>query len=328
VDTETLTPFYGKFEAKPLERGFGITLGNALRRALLSSIRGASIVSLKIDGVLHEFSTIKDVVEDVTDIILNLKEVRLKLDGIEQANLKLDIHGEKDVKAEDIIAPENVKILNPDLHILTLTKGGKLKMDMLAKVGRGYIPSELNKDPSQPVGTMPIDSVFSPVKKVTFDVTATRVAQMTNYDKLNLEVWTDGSIKPQDAVSYAAKILKEQFSVFINFEDIDEEISFVADTKVNVQQPQNNDIMDALNKRVDELELSVRAANCLANANIKYLGELVQKSESDMLKTKNFGRKSLNEIKEILTNFKLSFGMDMGKWQLPKENPEKEKNVI
>jgi DNA-directed RNA polymerase subunit alpha len=327
VDNETLTKFYGKFEAKPLERGFGVTLGIALRRALLSSIRGASITSLKMDGVLHEFSTIKDVVEDVSDIILNLKEVRLKLEGTELANLKIDAQGEKDVKASDIIASDNVKILNPDSHLFTVAKGGKVRMDLTAKAGKGYVLSEENKDPNQPIGTIPIDSIFTPVKKVTFDVTNTRVGQMTNYDKLSLEIWTDGSIKPVDAISYAAKILKEQLSVFINIDEKDEDendvISVSNESNVVATIENKNNIMDALNKRVEELELSVRAANCLANANIKYIGELVQKSEVDMLKTKNFGRKSLNEIKEILTSMKLSFGMKIDNWQLPKESQTK-----
>lgn len=302
VEKDSLTQTYGKFIAKPLERGYGITLGNSLRRILLSSLQGAAVYAVKIDGVLHEFSTIQGVREDVTNIILNLKELRLKLNEGEHDVMHLNVSGEKDVKAADIKTSSKIEILNPDLHIATLGPDGKLKMELYVKMGRGYVPAERNKEDAQPIGVIPIDSIFTPILKVNYSVTNARVGQMTDYDKLTLEVWTDGSVKPDDAVAFAAKILKEQLQIFINFEETPEPLEEPVIEKTPRLNPN-------LYRRVDELELSVRSANCLQNASIKYIGELCQKSEPEMLKTKNFGRKSLNEIKEILASMGLSLGM-------------------
>ncbi len=306
IDSEKSNRFYGKFVCEPLERGFGITLGNALRRILLSSLQGAAICSVKIDGVLHEFSTIPGVVEDVTDIILNLKEIRLKLtDGERSAVLKIEKEGEGEVTAGDIIADSYVEVINPDHHIATLSPDGKLIMEMNVKMGKGYVPAERNADKDWPVGTIPMDAIFSPIKKVSYVVTQARVGQLTDYDKLTMEIWTDGSVLPEDALAYAAKILKEQLNVFINF---DEEPEIEEEEKEEKKEPELN---ENLFRSVDELELSVRSSNCLKNADIRYIGELVQKTEAEMLKTKNFGRKSLNEIKEILAEMGLSLGMKL-----------------
>lgn len=302
IDKATLTPTYGKFTAKPLERGYGITMGNMLRRVLLSSLQGAAITAVKIDGVLHEFSTLPGVREDVTNIILNLKELRLKLHEGSSDVMKIEASGEKEIKARDIKTSGKIEILNPDLHIATLGAEGKLKMELFVKMGRGYVPAERNKEEGQPIGVIPIDSIFTPVLKVNYNVTNARVGQMTDYDKLILEVWTDGSVKPEDAVAFAAKIVKEQLQIFINFEETAEPV----EETISEEVPKLN---ANLYRRVDELELSVRSANCLQNANIKHIGELCQKSEGEMLKTKNFGRKSLNEIKEILSSMGLSLGM-------------------
>ncbi|MGH7829052.1 MAG: DNA-directed RNA polymerase subunit alpha [Candidatus Binatia bacterium] len=300
VDEKSLTSTYGKFYCEPLERGFGQTVGNALRRILLSSLMGAAITSVRIKGVLHEFSTLPGITEDVTDIILNLKEVRLKLHNAEQETLRIEAKGPKTIQAGEIIAGPNVEILNPEQHIATLARDAKLEMEMMAKVGRSYVPAERNKEEGLPVDTVFIDAVFSPVRKTNFNVTNARVGQRTDYDRLVLEVWTDGSIKPDDAVAYAAKILQEQLQIFINFDE-------------EPRRPEKADVPSALNENlfrsVDELEFSVRSQNCLQNADIKYIGELVQKSEQEMLKTKNFGRKSLNEIKEILNEMGLELGM-------------------
>ena len=314
LDSETLTDTYGKFEAKPLERGYGTTLGNSIRRVLLSSLQGAAITHVKIEGVLHEFSTIKDVAEDVTDIILNLKEVRFRVTDADSAIAHIDISGEKEVKASDISCDQNTEVLNPDHLLATVYKGGKLKMELSIKTGKGYVPAEMNKEKGAPIGLIPIDSVYSPIRKVNFNVTNARVGQMTNFDKLTLEIWSDGSIRPDDAVAYAAKILKEQLTVFINFEEAPEEEEIKAPI-----EDEKDKITDSLNRRVDELELSVRSANCLQNANIKFIGELVLKTESEMLKTKNFGRKSLNEIKQILTDMGLTLGMNVSNWIPPKD---------
>ena len=305
IDADKSNEFYGKFVCEPLERGFGITLGNSLRRILLSSLQGAAIYSLKIDNVLHEFSTIPGVVEDVTDIILNLKEVRLRLNGERSAVIRIESEGEGEVKAGDIIADPNVEVLNPDHHIATLSPDGKLRMEMNVKMGKGYTPAAENADEDMPVGTIPIDSVFSPIKKVSYVVTQARVGQVTDYDKLTMEVWTDGSVLPENALAYAAKILKEQLNVFINFEE-EPEIEEPKD-----KGPKEPEFNENLLRSVDELELSVRSSNCLKNADIRYIGELVQRTEGEMLKTKNFGRKSLNEIKEILVEMGLSLGMKL-----------------
>jgi len=313
VEPETLTDNYGKFIAEPLERGFGITLGNALRRVLLSSIPGASIVAVKIDGVLHEFSTIPGVLEDVTELILNLKGVVLKYRGDIPKQLSLDLEGPAEVQAKDIVTDGTVEIVNPDHHIATLGENSKLKMELWVRSGRGYVPAERNKDQTYPVGTIPMDAIFSPIRKVNFNVTNARVGGVTDYDRLILEVWTDGSILPAEAVGIAAKILKDQLSVFIPFEEKEEFYPFPEEEEA--VRPELN---PNLYRSVDELELSVRSANCLRTAGIKLIGELVQKTEQELLKTKNFGRKSLNEIKEILASLGLSLGMQLENFPDPK----------
>jgi len=307
IEQESLTDFYGRFSCEPLERGYGITLGNSLRRVLLSSLQGAAITAVRIEGALHEFTTIGDVVEDVTDIVLNLKEVVLKAATAKTYTVRIDKEGPGPVYAKDINLTDGLSVLNPDHLIATLDKKGPLAMELTVNVGRGYVPAEKNKTPTMPIGTIPIDALFSPVRKVNYTVTNARVGQVTDYDKLTLEVWTNGSVKPQDAVAYAAKILKEQLTIFINFEET-EETSYVQGT--SEEEPLNENLF----RSVDELELSVRSANCLQNANITLIGELVQRTEQDMLKTKNFGRKSLKEIKEILANMGLSLGMKIDNW--------------
>jgi DNA-directed RNA polymerase subunit alpha len=314
IDQESLTNTYGKFVAEPLERGFGITLGNSLRRVLLSSLQGAAITSVKIEGVEHEFTTIPEVAEDVTDIILNLKEVLLQVHTNEVKTLRIEAEGPREIKAGDIIADAQVEILNPGHHILTISEGGRVRMEMSARRGRGYVPAEKNKVPGQPIGTIPVDALFSPIRKVNYQVTNARVGQQTDYDKLTLEVWTDGSVAPADGVAYAAKIVKEQLSIFINFDETEEPVLEAAP----VEEAALN---ENLFRSVDELELSVRSANCLQNANIKTIGDLVQKTEAEMLKTKNFGRKSLKEIKEILAEMGLSLGMKLETWP-PKTPPQ------
>lgn len=312
VDKDTLTLTYGKFVAEPLERGFGVTIGNALRRILLSSLQGAAITSVKIDGVLHEFSSVPGVKEDVSDIILNLKQVRLKLHGEGPKTIRIKSSGDSVVRAGDIITDSTVEVLNPDQHIATVSRDSKFECELNVSTGKGYVSSERNKLPEMPIGTIAIDSIFQPVSRVNFNVTHARVGQRTDYDKLALEVWTTGAIDPQSAVAVAAKILKDQLSVFITFEEGDEEAGF----ERGEAKPQFN---DNLFKTVDELELSVRSANCLKNADIKYIGEMVQKSEQEMLRTKNFGRKSLNEIKEILKGMGLDFGMKLDGFPSRKE---------
>jgi DNA-directed RNA polymerase subunit alpha len=310
IEKETLGQTYGKFSCEPLERGFGTTLGNSLRRVLLSSLQGAAITAVKIDGALHEFQTLPDVVEDVTDIVLNLKEVLLKMDDTKPKVIRLDKEGEGKVTAGDITVVDGVKVLNPEQPIATLARGGKLHMELLVQMGRGYVPAERNKTATMSVGTIPIDALFAPVKKVNYIVTHARVGQQTDYDKLTIEVWTDGSVTPEDAVAFAAKIMKDQLSIFINFEETEEPV----EETVSEEAAKMNENLD---KSVDELELSVRSANCLQNANIRYIGELVQKTEAEMLKTKNFGRKSLKEIKEILAEMGLSLGMKLDGWVPP-----------
>jgi len=305
VDAETYTNTYGKFHAEPFERGFGTTLGNSLRRVLLSSLQGAAITSVRIKGVLHEFSSIPGVTEDVTDIILNLKGVRLKLHGSEPRTIRIIYKGQGLVKASDIVTDPNVEILNPDHHIASCSMDANLEMEMIVKIGKGYVPADRNRDEKAPVGTIPIDSIFSPIQKVNLSVSNARVGQMTDYDKLILEVWTDGSIKPEDSIAYAAKILKEQLSIFINF---DEEVEVAEETGLEEDKEKIN---ENLYRSVDELELSVRSANCLKNAGIKLIGELVSRSEAEMLKTQNFGRKSLNEIKDVLSEMGLTLGMQL-----------------
>jgi DNA-directed RNA polymerase subunit alpha len=304
LEADTLNETYGKFVAKPLERGYGLTLGNSLRRVLLSSINGAAIIAVRIQGVDHEFSTVPSVKEDVTDIILNLKQVSLRYLGEADAVLKLEANGSGVVKAGDIQTNGDVEILNPDQTIATLDAGGKLSMEMVVRHGRGYVSADQNRTENLPDGMIAIDSIFAPVRRVAYNVSNARVGQMTDYDKLSIEVWTNGAVRPDDAIAYAAKILKEQLTIFVNFDETEEE---------SVRTPEESSSKPALNdnlfKTVDSLELSVRAANCLENANIKFIGELVTKSETEMLKTKNFGRKSLNEIKDILAEMGLSLGM-------------------
>ncbi len=303
-ELESLTSTYGKFFAEPFERGFGLTIGNALRRILLSAIEGAAVTAVRITGALHEFSTIPGVKEDVTDIILNLKGLRFRLHADQSKTLYLRAFSEGEVRAEHITANPDVEILNPDLHIATLEQDGKLELELEVRLGRGYVPAERNKREGQPVDVIVIDSIFSPIRKVNFLVEDTRVGQITDYNKLTLEVWTDGSVLPRDAIAYAAKILKDHLSIFTNFEEEPEGEGVVIDEA-------RKQLLDHLNRSVDELELSVRSANCLKHSDIRYIYELVVKSEAEMLKTKNFGRKSLNEIKEILAGMNLTLGMKL-----------------
>lgn len=314
VDKESLSHTYGKFVAKPLERGFGLTLGNSLRRVLLSSLQGASVTAVKMDGVVHEFTSIPDVKEDVAEIILNLKEVRFRVHA-ETATVIIDKVGPCNVLASDIIAPESVQILNLDQHIATLGKGAKLRVEVQVARGRGYRAAENNKSEDMPVGWIPVDSFFSPIRRVNYSVTQSRVGQRTDFDKLTFEVWTDGSVNPEDAVALGSKILKDQLSVFLNFEEEPEPIL----TTTEAGAPQFN---PNLYRSVEELELSVRSANCLQNANIKYIYELVQRTEAEMLKTKNFGRKSLNEIKDILSEMGLTLGMKLDGFTPPSHPPK------
>ncbi|MBM3239806.1 DNA-directed RNA polymerase subunit alpha [Candidatus Poribacteria bacterium] len=301
ADLETLTYNYGKFIAEPLERGFGVTLGNSLRRILLSSLLGTAIISVKIDGVHHEFSTIPGVVEDITQIILNLKQVRLKANINEPVTLYLDAQGDGEVTAADIQPNNLVEIINPDQHIATLDRGAKLNMELVASSGRGYVPADNNLE-QQVIGVIPIDAAFSPVRKANFYVDETRVGQMTNFERLTLEVWTDGSITAKEAISEAANILTEYLRMFVDFDE-----TFVEEEEEIDEEAEKR--RSYLSKPVAELELSVRSANCLEAANIVTIRDLVTKTESDMLKYRNFGRKSLNEIKDILADMGLSFGM-------------------
>jgi DNA-directed RNA polymerase subunit alpha len=302
VETETLTEKYGKFSAQPFERGFGTTIGNALRRTLLSSIEGAAVTAVKIEGVLHEFQSITGVVEDATDIILNLKQVPFKLTGEGPKALYLRADQPGIVTSGMIEADGDVEILDKDVYIATVSEGGKLDMEMRLKRGRGYVSADKNFDSDLGLGFIPVDSVHSPVRKVNYLVEAARLGQITDFDKLSLEVWTNGAVVPADAVGLAAKLLKDHMTIFINFEE-EIETEGLADESRSLLRNDN------LNRSVEELELSVRSYNCLKNANIQTIGELVQKTEAEMLKTKNFGRKSLNEIKEILAQMGLSLGM-------------------
>jgi DNA-directed RNA polymerase subunit alpha len=303
LERETLTDRFGRFYAQPFERGFGTTVGNALRRVLLSSIEGAAVTAVKMDGVLHEFSPIPGVVEDATDIILNLKQIPLKMhtDATKTLYLRVDKGGE--VRARDIETDADVEILEPDAHIATLAEGGKLHMEMRVKRGRGYVSADKNFDEDLGIGWIPVDSVHSPIKKVNYLVEAARIGQATDYDKLTVDVWTNGSVTPRDAVSLSAKLIRDHLNIFINLEDAGELQAEGVGEQPHATSNEN------LDKSVEELELSVRSYNCLKNANIRTIRELVQKTEGEMLKTKNFGRKSLNEIKEILSGMGLSLGM-------------------
>jgi DNA-directed RNA polymerase subunit alpha len=303
-ERETLTDRFGRFYAQPFERGFGTTIGNALRRVLLSSIEGAAITAVKIDGVLHEFSPIPGVVEDATDIILNLKQIPLKLHSDQTKTLTLRVDKAGEVRARDIQADADVEILEPDAHIATVADHGKLHMEMRMKRGRGYVSADKNFDEDLGIGWIPIDSVHSPIKKVNYLVEAARLGQTTDYDKLTVDVWTNGSINSRDAVSLAAKLIRDHLNIFINLEEGAEQLA-----EASADSPRTGASNENLDKSVEELELSVRSYNCLKNANIRTIRELVQKTEAEMLKTKNFGRKSLNEIKEILTTMGLGLGM-------------------
>ena len=302
-ERETLTDRFGRFYAQPFERGFGTTIGNAMRRVLLSSIEGAAVTAVKIDGVLHEFSPIPGVVEDATDIILNLKQIPLKMhtDATKTLYLRVDKAGE--VRARDIEADADIEILEPDAHIATVAEHGKLHMELRVKRGRGYVSADKNFDEDLGIGWIPVDSVHSPIKKVNYLVEAARIGQNTDYDKLTVDVWTNGSVTPRDAVSLSAKLIRDHLNIFINLEDAAE---MTAEGGTEAAGATSNENLD---KSVEELELSVRSYNCLKNANIRTIRELVQKTEGEMLKTKNFGRKSLNEIKEILQSMGLSLGM-------------------
>ena len=299
---ETLTATYGEFSAQPFERGFGTTIGNALRRILLSSIEGAAITAVKIEGVLHEFSSIPGVVEDATDIILNLKQVPFRMHGEGPRTVTLSVDKLGPVHSSQIQTDGNVEVLDPSVYIATISGGGSLHMEMRLKHGRGYVSADKNFDEDLAIGYIPIDAVHSPVRKVNYVVEAARLGQMTDYDKLALKVWTNGSVSPQDSIGLAAKLLKDHMAIFINFEERIPSLEEAPEQAIEIRN-------ENLNRFVEELELSVRSYNCLKNANIQTIAELVQKSEQEMLRTKNFGRKSLNEIKEILTTMGLSLGM-------------------
>jgi len=303
VEQDTLTPTFGRFTAQPFERGFGTTIGNALRRILLSSVEGAAITAVKMEGVLHEFSSIPGVVEDTTDIILNLKQIPFRIHSDHPETLTLTSEGPGPVTAGDIQVTSNVEVLDPEKPVATLSEEGKLAMELRLKRGRGYVTAEQNFDEDLGIGFIPLDSVHSPVRKVNYAVEDARLGQTTDYDKLTLEVWTNGAVNPQDAVAVAAKLLKDHMAIFINFEEAPEE-------ELDFPTSEDERLLEQLSRSVDELELSVRSYNCLKNANIKTIGDLVAKSESEMLKTKNFGRKSLNEIKDILAEMGLSLGME------------------
>ncbi len=314
IDQRSKTEMYTKFVCEPLERGYGITVGNALRRILLSSIVGTAVTKVRIEGALHEFTSLPEIKEDVADIILNLKELRLNLHTDEAQTVEIDEEGPKVVTGADVARAGNIDVLNPDHVLATVSEGGRLQMQLTVDHGRGYVPAEENKDDEDPIGTIPIDSLFSPIRKVNYKITNARVGRRTDFDKLTLEVWTDGSVIPEDAVAYAAKILKEQLTIFINFDETIE-----PELPEEEEEPQFN---ENLLKPIDELELSVRSFNCLQSAGIKYVGDLVQRTEAEMLKTKNFGRKSLKEIKELLADMDLELGTDLENWP-PKDLEKK-----
>jgi DNA-directed RNA polymerase subunit alpha len=314
VETESLTDRFGRFSAQPFERGFGMTVGNVLRRILLSSIEGAAVTAVKIDGVLHEFSSIPGVVEDTTDIILNLKQVPFRIHSDHPETLTLARQGAGTVTSGDIQFGANVEVLDPRIPIATLSEEGRLSMEMRLKRGRGYVTADRNFDEDLGIGYIPLDAVHSPVRKVNFSVVDARLGQMTDYDNLVLEVWTNGAVGPQDAVAMAAKLLKDHMAIFINFEETAEE-------ELDCPTSESERLQEQLGRSVDELELSVRSYNCLKNASIQTIGDLVTKTEAEMLKTKNFGRKSLNEIKDILSEMGLSLGMDVDVKKLKVRTP-------
>jgi len=315
---------FGRFSAEPFERGFGTTFGNALRRVLLSSLQGAAITAFRIEGVLHEFSTIPGVYEDVTQIVLNLKELRFRVHSAAPKIISVDVEREGVITGADIITDQDVEILNPELPIATLEKGAHLKMEMVVHLSKGFVPAERNKDEELSVDFIAVDSIHSPIVKVIYWVENARVGRMTDYDKLIMEITTDGSITPDTALAISAKIIKEHMNLFINFEEDD-----IQDEREEQEsEHEKKKLFEKLNKHVNELELSVRSINCLQNANIDSIGELVQKTESEMLRTKNFGRKSLNELKEILEEMGLSFGMDIRGWVPQEEEPEEAQEAV
>jgi DNA-directed RNA polymerase subunit alpha len=323
ADQESLTDNYGRFSCEPLERGFGITLGNSLRRVLLSSLQGTAIIAVKFDEASHEFTSIPDVVEDVTDIILNLKEVVLKLHEPKEIALRVDVEGPCKVTAKDIQTNSLVEVLNPNQQIATVAEGGRLAFEILVGPGRGYLPAErrlaVDENQKTDIGWIQLDALFSPVRKVNYSVSNARVGQITDYDKLVLEVWTNGSVRPEDGLAFAAKIIKEHLNIFINFEEEDE-------LPLPEEEEPEQQVNENLFRPVDELELSVRSSNCLQNAGIKLIGELVHRSEAEMLKTKNFGRKSLKEIRDILAEMDLQLGMKMDNWDTIVERWKKQQS--
>lgn len=313
IERDTQTSEYAKFIVKPLERGFGVTLGNSLRRILLSSMMGSAVTAVKLDGVLHEFSTMPDVLEDVSDIILNLKQVRFRQHSAETFTLRISKKGPGVITAADIVTNDKVEVLNPYQHIATLGNNATFNAELIVSYGRGYSPVE-NRSEQLPVGYIAVDALHSPIRKVNYAVSNARVGQRTDYDSLALEIWTDGSIKPDESVSLASKILKEQLQIFLTFDES-------LEPSDEIKSMGNSSLNENLFRSVDDLELSVRSANCLKNANIRYIGELVVRSEAEMLKTKNFGRKSLNEIKEILVEMGLGLGMKIDGWPPPGWDP-------
>ncbi len=317
VNKESHTARYGKFVCQPFERGFAATIGNSLRRILLSSIRGAAITSVKLENALHEFTAIDGVHEDVADIILNLKQVRLKLNGPDTQTVVIEKSGPGQVTASDINCGAYVEVMDPDMPICTITGDVTFRAELEVKWGKGYAPAERNKQEDQAIGVIPIDSAFAPIKRIQYVVSQARVGQQTDYDRLTIEIETDGSVTPENALAYAAKILKEQMTIFINFDEEGVEPAFdeTAERGTEVYPP-------FLDKNVEDLELSVRSANCLKNAKIQFIGQLVQKTDAEMLKTKNFGRKSLNEIRALLSEHNLSLGMNVEGWVSPEKRGE------
>lgn len=322
VNKDTHTDQFGKFVCQPFERGFATTIGNSLRRILLSSIRGAAITSVRIDNALHEFTAIDGIHEDVADIILNLKQVRLRLLGAEGATVVLEKKGPGTVTAADINGGSAVEIMTPDQPICTITADTTFRAELEVQWGKGYVPAEQNKKEDHPIDVIAIDSAFSPIKRIQYVVNQARVGQQTDYDRLTIEIETDGSVKPEDALAYAAKILKEQMTIFINFNEDDAE-----PPDVGGSETEDSSYPPFLDKNVEDLELSVRSANCLKNAKIQFIGQLVQKTDAEMLKTKNFGRKSLNEIKALLSEHELSLGMNIDGWVSPEEQGESEEET-
>jgi DNA-directed RNA polymerase subunit alpha len=316
VERETLTDTFGRFTAQPFERGFATTVGNALRRVLLSSIEGAAITAVRVEGVLHEFSPIPGAMEDTTDLILNLKRVPLKMHVEHPKTLMLKTSAPGEVRAKDITPDPDIEILDPEAYVATLSAGSTLSVEMRVKQGRGYVSADKNFDEDLSIGWIPVDSVHSPIKKVNYFVENARVGQATDYEKLTIEVWTNGAVSPRDAVGLASKLMKDHLTIFINIEEEEEE---PAEMPAEMSEADREEWWEKLNKSVDEMELSVRSYNCLKNANIRTIGELVQKTEAEMLKTKNFGRKSLNEIKEILGSMGLSLGMKLDNFPQPQD---------